>query len=682
MGWAPESMQKAPGLEKALSLLRSDNDDERVLGATFTLRCAEFLAFDAEARRQFLTAVDSSFLERLLQSELAGHRVAVGIMRVLIVDTESATKLHVCLGAVAASCATFASMLDGSVHDSVEEPEAPWGNTDIIDALEVFRQSLKFLPKGQQQHQCISATEDFFRFLLPGGPCAGALTDVEVASVALAVAQELTSYGATGQNLLKLLATCVKLGHGTVTQESALSILVEQMEIGAAPTGLGETLSEAIAGGTRTRPQALHLAAAAIGRFGLSLGLPGGAPSFDLLRPLLSLMSGELQLGLEGFAPEQNTCAACAALEAVITAFGQASAALEESGKLSDVSDCLRQLQRAVSIIHSYCSELPTEGNLPGEVALVARVAAVWQLEDPRQFSSEFQRSLPNFCRLSPVEFAVLLPCIHEMHEWHLTPAFGKIIKIALEFWQEDTTPIGSEVWSQCALMLTEVALDAAAYLPEAPVPDVPAGLEEPKISALAASTIKTPLPTPGVNLPRPLQAADPEHRGVRSLCSWSSMLWRAGQTHAHGQLRFELGLLCGALLTSVPSDSVCHSPIAAASASAIWACVAECLLSGSKVEASTWRLTLRLVGFVLDRHAGITDAIARLATQGGATHLRPPIGAMPSSDDDDDEWAIVDNMAIRVVKDYLAYLAESPHKLQPRQVPAEIPIASLDVMD
>eukprot|EP00913_Durusdinium_trenchii_P006682 g6279.t1 len=45
------------------------------------------------------------------------------------------------------------------------------------------------------------------------------------------------------------------------------------------------------------------------------------------------------------------------------------------------------------------------------ELGILARVVAAFQLEDPRQFASEFERSLKTFTRLQPLEFKALLPC-------------------------------------------------------------------------------------------------------------------------------------------------------------------------------------------------------------------------------------------------------------------------------
>merc|ERR1712226_1673492 len=99
-------------------------------------------------------------------------------------------------------------------------------------------------------------------------------------------------------------------------------------------------------------------------------------------------MVGELRLCLEGYGSQESLCAACMALESAIIAFGREADALEEGGNMDDVSDCLRQLHRAIADIHQYCADLSgpdSDGQRSEEpLPLLARVAAVWQLEDPR----------------------------------------------------------------------------------------------------------------------------------------------------------------------------------------------------------------------------------------------------------------------------------------------------------
>ncbi|CAE8606239.1 unnamed protein product, partial [Polarella glacialis] len=119
------------------------------------------------------------------------------------------------------------------------------------------------------------------------------------------------------------------------------------------------------------------------------------------------IAAGELRLGLEGYSNSHGTCAACMAVEAATVAIGKESEALEGSADMEEVSDCLTELHRALHDIHEYCGDLPASSDEPPpeELAMVARVAAAFQLEDPRRFLSEFEKSLPVLCRLPPHEF-------------------------------------------------------------------------------------------------------------------------------------------------------------------------------------------------------------------------------------------------------------------------------------
>ncbi|CAK9082771.1 unnamed protein product [Durusdinium trenchii] len=91
-------------------------------------------------------------------------------------------------------------------------------------------------------------------------------------------------------------------------------------------------------------------------------------------------------------------------LEAAIVAFGKDAETLE-AGNLEEVSDCLGEFHRALKDIYDYCADLPASE----ELGILARVVAAFQLEDPRQFASEFERSLKTFTRLQPLEFKAQL---------------------------------------------------------------------------------------------------------------------------------------------------------------------------------------------------------------------------------------------------------------------------------
>jgi len=105
---------------------------------------------------------------------------------------------------------------------------------------------------------------------------------------------------------------------------------------------------------------------------------------------------------------------------------------------------------------------------------------------------------------------------------------------------------------------------------------------------------------------------------------------------------------------------------------------------AGATVEAATWRLTLRLAGFTLDRHRGLAAAFTRAALFAGtgqassfAAVLTPPSGALPAdgrieADDDDDEWAFADLAAQRLVEAHLAAVVAT----QPKCLSAAVPVA------
>jgi len=696
----------AKALEGALGLALGGKDDERVLGVTLALHHPAALASDPEARAKLLEAIaadDCAFLLRLLQSSPALQRLALALLAVLLANSRAARRLAICLAPLVACCAEIkqaddtANVADAGVAGCGDGgdgsgADAPWGAAELLQALQVLRQALHLLGPGEAPASAAPAAEALIALLAPGGRLEPMVCVASVAEPALALVQELLAVAShdgaaptLGQGLASrsfVLAACLKSElRGTEAHALALGLLAELLqgcgeESAWRPVHLDEALSEALAGGRATRQAALHLAGAAVSRLGLSFGKPGGAALLGRLRPLLSLMAGELRLGLEGHAGRDTTCAACAALEATIVAFGQESAALEESGNLEEVSDCLRQLHRAVGDVHDWCADLPEEGKPPMELALLARVAAAWQLEDPRRFETEFSRSLKAFCRLRPAEFAVLLPCVHELHDWHLTPALGQVLQIALVAQDEEArVPSAAEAWRQCALMLAEVSLDAAAYLPEAPLPEVPPQYLPTCADDIASSSADGPLavglPLPQATLaqvPRPPQAADAEHPGVVRLCTWSLALWNADAPGPDAQAsRWELGVLCGALLVSVPPATLALVPGAAAAGCATWEAVADALFAGKAVDASTWRLALRLAGFALDRHRELAAALAARAAlaaaaasgsgsrAGAAPKLQPPPGGEPAGDDDeDDEWAVVDASSRRVVEDFL----------------------------
>merc|ERR1712232_1454617 len=330
------------------------------------------------------------------------------------------------------------------------------------------------------------------------------------------------------------------------------------------------------------------------------------------------------------------------------------------------MGDALRNIHRAVGDIYDYCSDLPADGPLPLDLPLIARVVAAWQLEDPRQFSREFRQCLEVFCRLQCDEFNVLLPCLHETPDWHLSGALSKVLASTLASLNPNAEAIDvEEIRQQCCLMLTEVALDAAAYLPEAPLiappprTELPGGrMVEPGRAASSSSQLRgTMCRGPGAEnakLPRPLQAADAEHPGVLKLCAWSATLWDAGsKCRLRAAASGELAVLCGALLISVPAATVARSDAWMIDAVAqLWEAVAKYLFDDShELDPATRRLAVRLAGFALDRHATIANALlacAAASSQGVVHFDRVAAG------DEDDEWAFVDSAAAGVVQRFL----------------------------
>ncbi|CAK0882090.1 unnamed protein product [Prorocentrum cordatum] len=686
LGRVPEKAGRPPGagelpLEGALRLLGGSGNEERVLGVTLALHHSELLAADPASRARLLAALDPAFVCQLLCSAPALRRVAIAALRILLVDPPAAAKLWQCAGALSQACVTASA-----AEAEAEEAERAERLGEIVQASEALRQLLRLQegPGGAARSEAAAAAAALLEALSPGGALATWRGEPGVPEAALALAQEVAASAHAGGGAKGALAPARRLVEGTCLDRRlrgspahvlALGLLAELVEAGAAPSCLDEALGEAVAAGVAARPAALVLAAAALSTCGLSFGQRGG-PRLARLRPLLELAAGELRLGLEGHAPRENLYAACAALEAAAVALGREAEALEASAHLlEEASDCLRQIHKAIAHVHDYCADLSPEGDPPVELALVARLAAAWQLEDPRQFSVEFQRSLPAFCALPPADFAVLLPCIQETHDWHLTPALGAVLRTALAAaGAEASLPDAAEVWRQAAGMLTEVALDAAAYLPEAPLCAPPQRLlqrcRDGAAAAAAAAAAPPVRPVVPSRMPRPVPAAEPAGHGVQMLCDWSCVLWAAGAAAfaPEGHRRWELGVVCGALLVSVPEAAVVVRPEVVDASAGAWAATASCLFAGSQAEASTWRLAMRLAGFALDRHAGLAAALAMASAAQPRPWAAPvpPPGAAPGRGVDD-EWAVADTSAAVAVSDFLVAVSRLPAWTAPR---------------
>lgn len=712
-------------MDAALKLAEGTSEEETVLGATLVLRFHSALLADQlrgkETRLRLRAALtkhskaDTLFISRLLQSSPPLQRLALSLLRVLLAGTddeaeEAAQAVRACAAPLVSACAGESAAAPPKQGERGADEQACWGAEEVTEALEVLKRLLELSPPsetateaeddGSSPQQGVGFLEQeccrLVAMLLAGAKLRAMLAEEAVAGRALALAQELlvrsrywaetghSSAASSGLEDIALeLAEAAALDaglRGSDAHAMALGLLSEGLTLQdgrmprVVPESADEILGSAVAGGARIRACLLQLLATLVAGHGLSLGIARARQKFlGRLKPLLVLASGELRLALEGYGTREGLCAACMSLEAIIVAFGKESEELEQSADLEEVAACLSELHRALQDVYDYCCDLPASGvQSPEELALVARVAAAFQLEDPRRFDAEFRRSLPAFCGgLGPAEFQVLLPCLQELQDWHLTPALAKVLEVA--HWGLLSARAGqnndaSEVWRQCAMMLAEVALDAAVYLPEASMTEPPtseedlASTSQPttdarrcEIFAVASAAFSA---GGGVRLPRPLQAADTDHAGVRRLASWSCSLWSAGApwlSARGGALMAELSILCGCLLTSVPAETLAACwPKKGPQPDEIWAALVDSLYVGKDcADASTWRLAMRLAGFVLDRHAGLGEALAQAAAQHQWVAPQPPIGAVPDHDDDD-EYALADRAARKLVQDFL----------------------------
>lgn len=389
-------------------------------------------------------------------------------------------------------------------------------------------------------------------------------------------------------------------------------------------------------------------------------------------------------MALEGYGSKEGLAAACMLLEEALVALGKEAETLE-AGNLEEVSECLLELHRALRDIFDYCADLPVTTAAPEELAMVARVVAAFQLEDPQRFSSEFLRSIETFCSLEAAEFKVLLPSLQELQDWHCTKAFAKVLEVARWGLEHGFEPEGQEVWRQCAMMLAEVALDAAVYLPDVFIPEPD---EETSDQAVAVSGSAPPefvlacSILSGIRLPRPVPAADANHQGAQRLSRWSRRLWWAGQ---HSAIRkngdgsdyrhlWELTLLSASLLTSVPCETVQKEwPAEGAD---MWSALAGCILSETEVEATTGRLAVRLAGFSLDRHQAWPQALARVAHERKRYAVSKSIERLLEKLSSDDEWEVADRAAFKALQ---AFLAASVQLRSPSQAGDPTALEAMD---
>lgn len=662
-------------LAVAIKLAGGEQVEARFLGLGLALRHRAELAEDEVARAKLLCTVSAEFLTSLLLSQAALRRIGLAALHTLCQDEAGARKLAPsCASAVVVACAKPPAE---SVED--EAAGASWGEAEVMEALEVLRlmgDQLIVIADPELIGALRIAADEFVTLFAEGGSLADTYANVEMVGHVLALIQAsgIAAESKVARALIVKASLRSDVWAGAAAPLAA-ALLTEQLE--ASPTerilSLDEVVGHCLGAGNPGRVSALQFAAMALKRHGLSFGFADGKPRLTLrLTPLLVLASGELRLGLEGHAPVENLCAACMLLEAAIIAMGVDAAAIEEAGELQNCADAMRNLHRAVGDVHAYCAdESPGEDNI--NLPLIARVAAAWQLEDPRQFVNEFAASVDVFCRLDCESFKVLLPCIHEMPDWYLTKALTKVLEvlwaeISKESFDEGDTD-SLETIHQCFFMLTEVCLDGGVYLPEATLPEPPtAGVRLTSGPSAVPAAAVDAAAFCAVKLPRPIAAGDVRNAGVRRLAGWSCALWQRGLAACRAlggtegqRALWELGVLCGGLLVCVPEATVqLRGEADILCVRGIWHAVVDCLFADRPVQADApvWRLAMRLAGFALDRHGRLAAALAARARgvagcPAGAPHAPP--GAEPDMTNDDDVWAGGDSAAAVLVRRFVA---------------------------
>ncbi|CAE7461471.1 CACNA1S [Symbiodinium sp. CCMP2592] len=519
------SHDQTVSLDAALKLAEGARNEEKVLGATLALRHHSELLVDAaggrKPRQRLRAAVvdaDATFICRLLQSSLPLQRLALGLLRVLLAGDdreaeEASAELGLCAKWLVEACAGAAAEVRpaAGATASKEASQERFGTEELCDTSDLLQRLLDLSAPSTEVEAGGAAVQTDARadiakescrllsMLLPGGKLA-ALLSKEVACKSLALAESLllrcqflqrpppqeafalAESVVVAESLRGSSEQAAALGLLTAGQSQAKRQVIERWE---------EVIGASVGGGAPAQHALLQLVAEALPAWGLGLGAGSKSSSSPLsrLKPILVLAAGELRMGLEGYGTQEGLCAACMMLEAAIVALGKEAEALESSN-LEEVSNSLRELHRAVQDIYDFLADLPRDlATPPKELPMVARVVAAFQVEDPRQFSAEFQRNLWALCLLPPSEFQVLLPCLQELQDWQATPGFGKVLETAtwglglslrgdpvgldLEGLEDAQLSESPEVWRQCSLMLAEVALDAAVYLPDVSIPEL-----------------------------------------------------------------------------------------------------------------------------------------------------------------------------------------------------------------
>lgn len=669
MAGDPQEEHSADGqtvsVDAALKLVEGEQNEAKVLGATLLLRHHNKLLLNVkghtERSRLRVALGGATFLCRLLQSSVPLQRLALGLMAVLLAGTEEeAQQAALELLEVVPFLVACASKSEIS-----ESQAAFWGPEEFCETLGLLKRLLDLLPPTEAKSKLVEGCQEVLALLLPSQKCARFLAKEEVATSALGLTELLFARhdflnGRRDENPDKDLSALLEAVvlepcfRGSSCQTAALQLLA-----GRRPNmqRLDEVISCSLGSGATAQRALLQLAAGLLAAHGTWMQPNDKADGLSRLKTLNVLAAGELRMALEGYGSKEGLAAACMLLEEAIVALGKEAETLE-AGNLEEVSECLQELHRALRDIFDYCADLPVTVTAPEELAMVARVVAAFQLEDPQRFSSEFQRSIETFCSLEAAEFKVLLPCLQELQDWHYTKAFAKVLEVAKWGLEHGSEPEGPEVWRQCSMMLAEVALDAAVYLPDVFIPEpdeetsdqaAVSGSSAPEFD-LACSILS------GVRLPRPVPAADANHQGAQRLCQWSQRLWRAGHGSViNGDPRhlWELTLLSASLLTSVPFETVQKGwPAGGAD---MWAALAGCVLSETEVEATTGRLAVRLAGFSLDRHQAWPQALVRVAHERKRYTVSKSIERLLENLSSDDEWEVADRAAFKALQAFLA---------------------------
>mmetsp|Transcript_67470 Transcript_67470/g.161892 ORF Transcript_67470/g.161892 Transcript_67470/m.161892 type:complete len:764 (+) Transcript_67470:55-2346(+) len=696
-------------LEEALKLLRGTVDEERFVGASLVLRwVASSKSVSIEVAATIINCLEAELLCRMLATLNPEHcrGIAVGLLRGLIVDRHTAMKMRPCIGPLLGVLVSLSTQESPQADELEEGSSAQERTLEPSDVAEACRQLLRYLSSKAVVDLAPQMTPHFSEM----ASCCSKAEGPERVEHFLTVVQELLSVcirvpSPSVDRLLRAI-TLNKALRNTQQRQLGLGLLSDRLEAGSDGGGdLGAVLGEALAGAPNTSTSAegtpwqeraaiLRLAAAALPRVGLSVLHSDVTQALKRLRRLLTLAAGEVRTSLEGQAPQAALCAACMLLEAAVILMSDEATSGAFEVDFDSGMECLSALHRTLGDVYDYCKALNDEG-LSGSsevdpdtvLPLLVRFITVYQLEDSVKFAHEFSTCMPVFCRLKPAEFQVLIPAVQNLQDWHQSPALIKVLQVAEWAVEEAVPSLAGKVFPATALMTTEVALDAIVYLPEA-IPCGPPAL--PVQGAAGASDTSEKLPLMLVDnwsLPRPAIAADWQHAGVGYLVSWSRYLWSLKDKVATKlpSERFTLATLCGALLVSVPEEAV-HAQAGNGFPETLWSTVAEALMSRFKddvrppretekdiEEASTWRLTLRLCGFALDRHSSLRWALScTAADRSEALDMDPASwhrvlevsagGSHDAPDGEDivvDEWRKVDEEAVARVTKFLRAMSK-----------------------